>query len=103
MKSLAVQFARLRNQARLILAGFVLLVGGAARAADYDIFVTEDGFDPNYLVVQLGDTVYWDNDDSFFDDHSCQSFDYPWNSGPIPWGFAFMLTVTKVGSFSYID
>src|SRR3954471_17312087 len=73
-------------------------------ATDYDISMTADGFVPAYLEVTVGDTVYWWNDDyDFGDDHSTHSYTYAWNSGPVRLGFGAYLTMTKVGTFDYVD
>jgi plastocyanin len=75
-----------------------------AHAASYDIYMTAYGFDPDYLEVHLGDTVYWWNVDyDFYDDHSTRSYTYPWNSGPVPVDHGVYLTVTKLGTFDYVD
>ena len=74
-----------------------------SHAATYNISITEDGFDPAYLEVQLGDTVNWWNDDSFADTHTTRSYNYPWYSGIMPWGTGVSLTASKLGEFPYID
>ena len=74
-----------------------------AQAADYDIFMDENGFDPAYLEVQVGDRVFWWNVDSFGDVHSTHSYTYPWNSGPVAFNHGVYLTVTKIGTFPYQD
>ena len=89
----------------LILA-CCLAAGAASRAvaASYDINMTAYGFEPDYLEVHLGDTVYWWNMDyDFYDDHSTRSYTYPWNSGPVPVGYGVYLTVNKLGTFDYLD
>lgn len=74
-----------------------------ARAANFYVYMDEYGFDPAYLEVLLGDTVYWWNDDSWGDSHTTRSYTYPWSSGLVPWGAGVYLTVTKTGTFPYID
>src|ERR1051325_275209 len=71
-------------------------------ATDWDVSMTEDAFDPAYLEVYLGDTVWWWNDD-FFDFHSTRSYSYPWNSGGVPPGYGVHLTVTRLGTFDSVD
>src|SRR2546422_473823 len=68
-------------------------------AATYDISITEDGFNPAYLEVQLGDTVNWWNDDSFGDTHTTRSYNYPWYSGIMDWGTGVSLRLPRSGSF----
>src|SRR5579859_4699627 len=73
-------------------------------AAEYYVAITEFGpFDPSYLEVHVGDTVWWGNEDyfSYYRTTICSS--YPWNSGHIPYGYEVGLTVNKIGTFSYYD
>jgi plastocyanin len=100
----------MKNLRGLIRHSFAILVCSAcymapsARATDYDILMTADGFVPDYLEVTVGDTVYWWNEDTdFFEDHSTHSYTYAWNSGPVAFGEGRYLQMTKTGTFDYID
>jgi plastocyanin len=95
---------------KITLAALTILVCLAgpmvppAQAASYDISMTGYGFAPAYLEVTVGDRVYWWNDDADFqDDHSTRSYTYPWNSGPVPYGYGVYLDTTKTGSYDYVD
>jgi hypothetical protein len=73
-------------------------------AASYNIYMTAYGFEPDYLEVHPGDTVYWWNMDyDYFDYHSTHSYTYPWNSGPVDVGDGVYLTVNRLGTFDYVD
>ncbi len=86
------------------IAIMLVLASNAAQSADYYISMTADGFVPDYLEVNVGDTVYWVNEDyDYYDYHSTHSYTYPWNSGPVPVSYGVYLTVTKTGSFDYVD
>jgi len=61
------------------------------------------GRNPDYLVVQVGETVTWWNIDVSGDDHSTHSFTYSWNSGAIPYLDGVYLTLIKTGQFAYRD
>jgi plastocyanin len=86
-----------------ILALLALFLAPQGHAASYDIYMTEYGFDPAYLEVQVGDTVTWWNDDSWGDPHTTRSYSYPWSSGLVQFGYGVYLTVTRTGTFDYID
>src|SRR5437899_6732770 len=89
----------------LILLGWLSSLNmPLAQAASYDIYMTDSGFSPDYLEVTVGDRVYWWNaDDFFFDDHSTHSYSYPWNSGPVSYGYGVYLDTTKTGTYDYVD
>lgn len=92
----------LKSSALTILA--CVASGLSVHATDYDISMTADGFVPDYLEVTVGDTVYWWNEDyDFFDFHSTHSYNYSWNSGPVAVNQGVYLTMTKTGTFDYID
>ena len=85
----------------------LVVVGCAAplvgHATEYDVYVDETGFDPNYLEVNVGDDVVWVNFDFSGSDHSSHSLTYPWNSGPIASFESVKLTTAKPGTFAYQD
>ncbi len=90
--------------ALIILAWLACQVAPGAHGASYDISMTANGFVPSYLEVTVGDRVYWWNDDNYFmDDHSTVSYTYPWNSGPVPYGYGVYLDTTQTGTFDYTD
>src|SRR5215831_7141026 len=101
MKTIRQQiFTSTLNLACCLAAG----AGLSAMAASYDIYMTAYGFEPDYLEVHPGDTVYWWNMDyDFFDYHSTRSYTYPWNSGPVDVGDGVYLTVNRLGTFDYVD
>src|SRR5512140_773284 len=74
-----------------------------ARAASYNISMTDNGFVPDYLEVTVGDRVYWWNEDYvFYDPHSTRSYSYPWNSGSVPVGYGVYLDTAQIGTFDYV-
>jgi plastocyanin len=85
--------------ALLVLLTLGLVPGG--RAAEHDVWMLDYGFDPSYLQVQVGDTVWWTNDDDWGDTHSTTSTQSLWDSGPVAWGYSVGLTFTYAGTFPY--
>ena len=75
----------------------------ATHATEYDVYIDETGFDPNYLEVNVGDAVVWVNFDFSGSEHSSHSTTYPWNSGPIASFEGAQLTTAKPGAFPYQD
>jgi hypothetical protein len=65
--------------------------------------MTQTGFEPFYLEVQLGDHVIWWNIDDLEDDHTTHNATYPWNSGTVSYLESVSLTANKLGSFPYQD
>jgi len=56
-------------------------------------------FGTNPLVVSLGTTVVWQNNDTIA--HTSTSKSTGWNSGPIAPGQSFRFTFTSPGTFDY--
>lgn len=82
---------------------FIVWLLPRAHATDYDVYIDDIEFTPDYLEVQIGDTVYWWNIDIFGDDHSTHSFTYAWDSGPIAYLHGVHLKVDRTGTFAYRD
>jgi hypothetical protein len=59
------------------------------------------GFDPSYLEIQVGDTVWWTNEDDWGDTHSTTSNQGLWDSGPVPFGYSVYLTFPYAGTYPY--
>jgi hypothetical protein len=59
------------------------------------------GFSPGYLEIQVGDTVWWTNDDASGDPHTTTSTEWLWDSGPVLWGYSVGLTFPYSGTFPY--
>lgn len=81
----------------------LLVLGLAPQTRAADIYMDEYGFDPAYLEVMVGESVTWWNFDSWGDPHTTRSYSYPWSSGIVSFGYGVSLTVTRVGTFDYID
>jgi plastocyanin len=74
----------------------------AAKAAQYTVAMTpNDTFSPNYLRVQVGDTVTWANQDDFdYHDSYCAGY---WYSGLLDYNETYSITPSATGNFSYTD
>jgi plastocyanin len=93
---------RLIKSGRSIL--FVLFALGLAPsvdAAEYDVYMYDYGFDPSSLQIQVGDTVWWTNDDDWGDPHTSTSTQGLWDSGEVQWGYSVGLTFPYAGTFPY--
>ena len=79
---------------------------GCARthaAQQYTIAMTsEDTFSPSYLVVHVGDTVTWVNQDPY-DFHDSSSLGGYWYSGMLDYNQMFSITPSFTGAFPYED
>ena len=92
-----------RRLLRVVLC-LALTLPRLAGAATYYISMTSTGFDPSYLEVTVGDTVYWVNYDyDFYEDHSTYCSTYPWSSGPVAVNYGVYLNTSKTGTYNYID
>jgi hypothetical protein len=104
VRAQAADYDRLFKAIFLILFWLVLMVlAPCAQGETNYIYMTEIGFDPNYLEIQLGDTVIWANIDDSFDDHTTHSYTYPWNSGLVGYLEAVSFTPSKTGTYPYQD
>ena len=74
-----------------------------ALAMDWDVSITDAAFDPDYLDIEVGDTVWWTNDDDFGDPHTSTSDQGSWDTGIIPFGFEISVTFGFAGTFPYHD
>jgi plastocyanin len=95
--------SRLSGIARIVLPVVLPVCPSLhAGALDHLIRITGDGFEPDYLVVQVGDTVTWWNEDAEGDDyHSTTCSAYPWNSPRLYFQYRACLTLTRSGTFNY--
>ena len=71
---------------------------GAAKAADLSVKIDNFTFGPQKLVVKLGDTVTWINEDDI--PHTMVSIGR-FRSAALDTGEKFSFTFTKVGTFEY--
>src|SRR5207244_2003416 len=75
----------------------------STQATDYDVYIRDTGFDPSDQEIEVGDTVWWTNDDDFGDPHSSTSNQGYWDTGAIPFGYTSGLTFPFAGTFPYHD
>jgi plastocyanin len=81
--------------------GMAVLLLPESRATDYDVWMLDTGFSPSYQEIQVGDTVWWTNDDDWGETHTTTSTQGLWDSGPVPFGYSVYLTFTYAGTFPY--
>ena len=102
----------MKRFARIVLAfaaATAALPPGVARAATVDVSIkTGSGneFNPSTLVVHVGDTVQWTNDDRTLiqtgqTDHTVTADDGSFDSKRLKQGQSFEWQFTKAGTFSY--
>ena len=102
----------MKRFARIVLAvaaATAALPPGPARAATVDVSIkTGNGneFNPSTLVVHVGDTVQWTNDDRTLiqtgqTDHTVTADDGSFDSKRLKQGQSFEWQFTKAGTFSY--
>ena len=72
---------------------------GGAPAARRELHVRQFAFAPSELVVAVGDTLVWINDDPFI--HSTRADSGAWSSPDISSGNRFELVARQPGRFSY--
>jgi len=99
MKS-ALPFKRTTLLASLVLVTAYLVP--SAGAADHYVSMSFYAFNPSYLEIQVGDTVWWRNDD-FFEVYSSVSTQGYWDTGDLEPGETAGVTFPFVGSFPYQD
>jgi plastocyanin len=87
----------------VLLALLVATLWDAGEAATYTVQMTSVlTFDPNYLQIDMGDTVVWVNEDDF-DQHDTTSTQGYWSSPPLDYGQTYSLTFPVSGTFPYED
>jgi hypothetical protein len=74
-----------------------------ARATEWDVYMSDDGFDPSYQAIQVGDTITWINDDDWGDSHTTTSTQGYWDSGEVPFGYSISLAFPYTGTYPYYD
>lgn len=94
---------RFKTAQIFFFVGLTLWLGTSAKAATYYVYVDEYGFDPGYQEVQVGDTIWWINVDSWGDPHTSTSSQGYWDSGAIPNGYYVSLTFPYAGTYPYYD
>lgn len=82
----------------LTLATFLVLGPGVARAEVIDVHVTNNVFTPDFVVINLGDTVRWIFDEGV---HTTTSDDGEWDSGVVQPGTMFEHTFLGTGQYDY--
>jgi plastocyanin len=94
--------ARVAGLVAIVVAGLLgLSFASSVAAADHDVAITADGFDPPSLTVVAGDAVTWTNETSA--DHAIRSDDGTLDSGPIGPGEAYGHVFDAPGTFRYAD
>ena len=73
-----------------------------AIAANYYVSMAFYEFTPSYLEIQVGDTVWWRNDD-FYEIYSSVSTQGYWNTGDLYPGETTGVMFPVVGTFPYQD
>jgi len=98
---------RLRAIALLEIAALAIMVGAAlatplmqnARAATYTIDVDYPDFTPDFLLIEVGDTVTWVSTDTL--PHTVTSNNGSWAELDLPAGGSASHTFTAVGTYTY--
>ena len=91
-----------------LLTGLILAVARPVEAATYNVTVNGSRFSPAALTIEAGDTVVWEDQDSFGDPHTTTStlpFLNPnyWRGILVDPGDTFAHTFSNVGTFNYFD
>ncbi len=89
-----------------LLASLVLVTSHlvpSAGAADHYVSMSLYAFNPSDLEIQVGDTVWWRNDDYFDEIYSSVSTQGYWDTGEIYPGERVGVTFPVVGTFPYQD
>jgi plastocyanin len=74
-------------------------LSGSAPGARRELRVRHFAFSPSELVVAVGDTLVWINDDPFV--HSTRADSGAWSSPDMAHGNRFQLVARQPGRFSY--
>ncbi len=77
----------------------VLMLSGAAFAADVDVTQRGRAFDPSTLDIKVGDTVHFHNDDEFIHHVYVKSPDFNFDSDEQPPGETIEIRFTHAGDF----
>lgn len=83
-----------------IIPSLLICLALQAGAAEYLISITPQWkMDPDYLEVQAGDMVTWNNGGGYWHTITCQE---EWDSGPLQDGQTFSFTFNRAGKFDYL-
>ena len=94
---------RVKTATICLLSGFTFWAGQTSRAAQYIVEMTDDWkFAPNYLEIQVGDTVTWVNHDWTYNYHDSYCPGY-WYTGLLDVDESAWLTFPITGTFNYQD
>jgi LPXTG-motif cell wall-anchored protein len=75
----------------------VVLVALPALAAEIEL--TDDGFEPDEVTVDVGETVVWTN--ATDEEHTIVGQDGSWDSGPLAPGETFSVSLRSEGTVDY--
>ena len=81
----------------VLTAGFLLLLGTAAFAAE--VAITDDGPDPERVEVDVREEIMWTNNTDA--DVELQGEEPNWESGVIAPGATFSIEITQAGTYQY--
>lgn len=81
----------------LALLTFALPI--TSHAAAHTVTIRQFAFSPTPLIIAVGDTVTWANQDGVA--HTTNSSTGGWASAPLDTGDSFSFTFTNAGSFNY--
>ncbi len=71
-----------------------------ASAATYSVSIVDFAFQPNFLLIELGDTVVWTNTVST--PHTTTADGGQWDSGVMGKDDTFSYTFNSLGTFTYV-
>ena len=91
---------RLIGLAVIAFALLMLTLPSTSHAAAHAVTIRQFAFSPTPLVIAVGDTVTWTNQDGVA--HTTNSITGGWASSPLSTGDSFSFTFTSAGSFNYI-
>jgi LPXTG-motif cell wall-anchored protein len=80
-------------------ATLALLVLAALPALAAEIELTDDGFEPDEVTVDVGETVVWTN--ATDEEHTIVGQDGSWDSGPLAPGETFSVSLRSEGTVDY--
>lgn len=94
---------KIKSRPAVLVAILWLGYATAQAAEQYTIDMTsDDTFSPSNLVVHVGDTVTWVNQDPNWD-HDSSSLGGYWYSGPLEQNKTFSIVPSFTGTFPYED